>query len=205
MMIKGFKGFDENLQCRGFQYEIGEIYEEDVIPKCCDKGFHFCEYPLDVFYYYVPAKNRFCEVEALGNIDKKSDDTKVSTNKIKIGAELNFEKLTKASIDFIYEHVRKTKCKRSNLQSDWSVASNTGDCSVASNTGEKGISSSLGVNSKAKGLKGTWLVLAEWVIVDGGYEVKEVKTVKVDGKKIKTDTLYQLIDGKFVEVQDDNN
>lgn len=56
-MIKGFKGFDENLQCRDFQYEVGKTYEEDVVPKCCDKGFHFCEYPLDVFSYYAPAKN----------------------------------------------------------------------------------------------------------------------------------------------------
>ena len=203
-MIKGYKGFDKDLKCRGFQYKIGDTFEEDVKPECCEQGFHFCEYPLDVFNYYSPTTSRFCKVEALGEIDKSEEDSKVSTNKIKIGAEISFEKLTKASIDFVYERVKKDNKKSAHKEEPNTVASNTGDNSVASNTGEKGISSSLGIRSQAKGKKGTWLVLAEWVFDEGECEwnVAQVKTVKIDGKKIKEDTLYELVDGKFTEVKE---
>ena len=218
--MKGYKGFDKDLKCRGFEYEIGKIFEENVKPECCERGFHFCEYPLDVFNYYDPTTSRFCEVEALGKVDKNNDDTKVSTNKIRIGAELNFEKLTKASIDFIYERVKKDNKKSAHKQDDESVASNTGDRSVASNTGDRsvasntgyssvasntgkyGIASSLGIKGKVRGKKGTWLVLAEWEWLNDEceYRVKEVKTVVVDGKTIKEDTLYELVNGEFIEV-----
>lgn len=63
--IKAYKGFDKNLQCRGFQYEIGKEYEEKDA-KACNCGFHACEYPLDVFGYYPPTNSRFCEVEQSG-------------------------------------------------------------------------------------------------------------------------------------------
>ena len=201
--IKGYKGFNKNLKCRGYQFEIGKTYEEKEKPECCNNGFHFCEYPLDVFSYYAPSESRFCEVEALGDIDKENSYTKVATNKIKIGAELNFENLTKAAINFIYERVNKEETIESNKNEDNSVASNTGDSSVASNTGKKGIASSLGVESKAKGSIGTWLVLAEWKFTDDFcWEVREVKTTIVDGETIKADTLYQLINGEFVEVEE---
>ena len=85
---------------------------------------------------------------------------------------------------------------------NYSVSSNTGDNSVSKNTGKNGIASSLGVYGRASGKVGTWLVLAEWIEKGWEYELKEVKTIKVDGKKIKEDTLYQLIDGKFVEVSE---
>ena len=105
--MKGYKGFDKNLRCRGFQYETEEEYEENIEPKCCNRGFHFCEYPLDVFNYYGPANSRFCEVESVGKVDKDVTryDSKVSTNKIKIRAEINFLDLAKASIEYIKERV----------------------------------------------------------------------------------------------------
>ena len=203
-IIKGYKGFDKNLKCRDYQFEIGKTFKEKEKPMCCNNGFHFCEYPLDVFSYYAPSDSRFCEVEALGDIDKEEENTKVATNKIKIGAEINFESLTKAAINFIYERVNKEETKESTKNKDNSIASNTGYSSVASNTGEKGIASSIGIKGKAKGSIGTWLVLAEWKFNDDYYwEVKEVKTAIVDGENIKADTLYQLNNGKFVEVEDE--
>ena len=96
--IKAYKGFDKNLQCRGFQYEIGKEYEERDA-KACRCGFHACEYPLDVFSYYAPANSRFCEVEQSGTIDKSESDKTAST-KIKIGAELNIAGLVKAAIEY---------------------------------------------------------------------------------------------------------
>ena len=95
--VKAYKGFDKNLQCRGYQYEIGKEYETDKA-EACECGFHACEYPLDVFNYYLPANNRFCEVEQSGEIHKKED--KQSSTKIKIGAELNLVGLCKAAIEY---------------------------------------------------------------------------------------------------------
>jgi hypothetical protein len=149
MGIKGFKAFDKDLKCRDFQYEVGKTYKEDVTPSCCNKGFHFCEYPLDIFSYYEPSESRFCEVEALGGIDREDGDTKVATNKIKIGAEINIESLTKASIDFIYKRTKKDNKKSAHKEENRSVASNTGYSSVASNTGESSVASNTGDRSVA--------------------------------------------------------
>ena len=77
-----YKGFDKDLKCRGFQYEIGKEYEENTA-SLCNKGFHACEYPLDCFEYYAPAKNRFCEVEIDDNGERQSDNTKVCGTKIR--------------------------------------------------------------------------------------------------------------------------
>lgn len=73
--MKCFKGFDKNLKCRGFQYEIGKEYEEDKA-KLCDSGFHACENPLDVFGYYPPVDSRYCEVELEDVSEEMSDDSK---------------------------------------------------------------------------------------------------------------------------------
>lgn len=82
-----YKGFDKDLKCRGFQYEIGKEYEcENAV--ACETGFHACERPLDVFSYYPPASSRYCEVEQSGKTDTNSDDSKVASTKIKIGAEI---------------------------------------------------------------------------------------------------------------------
>ena len=86
---------------------------------------------------------------------------------------------------------------------NYSVSSNTGNYSVSSNTGDSGIACSLGAHSKAKATKGNWLVLAEWLYNESKWEweLKGVKTAIVDGKKIKENTLYELVDGKFMEAK----
>lgn len=53
-----YKGTDKDMKCRGFQFDLGKEYVEEEA-KLCEKGFHGCEYPLDVFSYYAPADNRF--------------------------------------------------------------------------------------------------------------------------------------------------
>lgn len=71
--IPGYKGFDENMQCRGFKYQEGNTYHEDGNIEACQSGFHFCKYPLDVFSYYSPAKNKFCNVEGFGKVSNDTD------------------------------------------------------------------------------------------------------------------------------------
>ena len=81
-----------------------------------------------------------------------------------------------------------------------SVASNTGDRSVAKTTGESCISCNLGIEGKASGKKGSWIIVVEWERDDEcNWYPKNVKSVKVDGKKVKEDTLYALENGKLVE------
>jgi hypothetical protein len=197
--IIGYKAFNKDMTCRGFQYEEGKTYKMDNKPDCCNEGFHFCEYPLDCFNYYEPTESVFHKVEGIGDFDRKNDDdTKVATNKMKIGARLSFKELIDASIEFTLSRAKKGG-KGANKRTYSSVASNTGDSSVAKNTGKNGISSNLGINGQASGKIGTWLVLVEWIECGYRYEIKEVKTVLIDGERIKEDKYYSLENGEFVE------
>ena len=100
--IKAYKAFDKDLSCRGFKYEVGKEYEETGDIKACEKGFHACPYPLNVFGYYTPAGSRFCEVYQGGKIDD-SESNKVCSSKIRIGAELDIKELVKAAVSYVKE------------------------------------------------------------------------------------------------------
>lgn len=90
--MRGFKAFNEDLTCRGFQYEIGQTYEMKEEPKLCERGFHFCKTIAECYSYYSMSENtRICEVEALGEIDSKVDGDKLCTNKIRILKEVTTE------------------------------------------------------------------------------------------------------------------
>ena len=110
--IKAYKGFDKDLKCRGFQFELGKEFEEPAA-KACEKGFHACEMPLEVLKYYEPGKgSRYCEVEQSGEISRHSEDTKVASSKIKIGAEIGIPGLVKAQIEYV-----KERCEPSHTRS----------------------------------------------------------------------------------------
>ena len=102
MGVKMYKGFDKDLKCRGFQYEIGKIYETDKA-ELCKEGVHACENPLDIFGYYSPANSRYCEVELDGVSDKRDDDTKRVGKRIKIGAELSVRGICNAHFEYVRE------------------------------------------------------------------------------------------------------
>lgn len=101
--IIAYKGFDENLCCRGFQYEIGKEYEQSGEIICCENGFHACKNPFDVLDYYSKPKNRYCVVEQSGTIKSDEEDTKQASSKIKIIKEINFAELFKAGIKWLNE------------------------------------------------------------------------------------------------------
>ena len=88
--VKGFKGFESDLSCRGFRYEVGKTYEIDGEIELCSRGFHFCQKLFDVnsFYSFRRDDYRFCEVEALGDVITEENGTKSVTNKIKIVREI---------------------------------------------------------------------------------------------------------------------
>ena len=143
--MKAYKGFDKDLKCRGFQYEIGKEYEEKEA-EACEKGFHACENPLEVFRYYPPCDgNRYCEVEQDGELSKHGGDSKVASTKIKIGVELGLKGLIQAGVSFILDKVNWKADAATNTDAQSaavnlgyrSAATNTGDLSAAMNTGDR--------------------------------------------------------------------
>ena len=198
--MKAYKGFNKELKCRDFQYEVGKEYEE---PKAdlCSCGFHACENPLDVFNYYAPATSRYCEVEMDEVNPEKSNDSKRCSKKIRIGVEIGIKGIVEAGVKFIMDKVDWANAKESNT-GDQSAATNTGVQSVATVEGEESIAIATGVKSGAKGSLGCYIVLAEWYRDGcGSWHIKHVQSAKVDGEKIKADTFYTLKNGEFVEVK----
>ena len=199
--VHGFKGYDKNFKCRGFQYEVGKTYEHEGEAKMCESGFHFCEYPLDVFSYYPPADSRYTEVVGEGCADNSGrDDTKVCASKLTIGAEIGIPGIVKASIEYIKSHIDAGKEEKQ--ESYQSAATNTGDRSAASVSGKESVAMAIGYGSKAKGALGCWIVLGEQKQDDEyNWHLVDVQCFKVDGEKIKADTFYKLKDGQPIEVE----
>lgn len=199
-VIHSYKGFDKDLKCRGFAYEIGKDYEQDGKIKCCNNGFHACEFPLDVFKYYAPGENsRYCTVTQSGVTDKEEDDSKVASSKIHIETEIGIDGIIKAGVKFILDKVNWKNKKASNT-GNRSAATNTGNYSAAKVSGKESIAIVTGKDSKAAGALGDWIVLTERGEWNGdAFPIKEVKAFKVDGEKIKADTFYKLVDGEAVE------
>lgn len=200
--ITGFKGFDKDLKCKDYQYEVGKEFEEEGKIEACSNGFHFCENPLDVLGYYPPygekGSSRYCIVKGSGNIDRDGDDTKVACSKLHISAEIGLKGIIEAGVKFILDKVNWKDNKKSNT-GNRSAATNTGNRSAAEVTGKESIAIVTGKDSKAKGSIGCWIVLTERGEWDGNvYPIKEVKAVRVDGEIIKPDTYYKLINGEVI-------
>ena len=211
--MKGFKGFDKGLVCRGKQYKENTVFEEEAA-EICKSGMHFCENPFDVLEYYDLVNtdgsfNEFAEVEAL---DKclTDDNKKYCTKKLKIGAKLSFSGFVNACIEFIFE---KTKIEEMDEEDSAKIGSSgdsakigsSGDSAQITSEGEDSVICCAGHNSIVRAKKGSWITLSEW---ERSFEKdrwipKCVKTKFVDGEIIKADTFYRLENGKFVEVEED--
>ena len=96
-----YKGFDENLKCRDFQFEVGKTYFHDGSVRVCESGFHACENPWDVLSYYPFTDSRFCVVEQSGEIQRHGDDSKIASASITISAELKLPEFVKTCVDWL--------------------------------------------------------------------------------------------------------
>ena len=110
--IIAYKGFDKSLKCRRFQYEVGKEYEMDGDIKCCERGFHACESPLEVFDHYDMLDSRFAKVEQSGEIDKGENSTKVCSSKIKVKAELKLADIINLGVEWIKDVTSPAKLKK---------------------------------------------------------------------------------------------
>ena len=296
------KGFDKDFKCRDFQYEVGKTYEMDGDVKCCSRGFHACESPMEVFDYYDMLSSRFAEVEQSGKIDKEDNSTKVCSSRIKIKAELKLADIINLGVEWLKEITAPSKIKANNSSNNGDSAQigssgdsaqigssgdsaqigssgdyaqigssgcsaqigssgdsaqigssgcsaqigssgcsaqigssgdsaqigssgdyakigssgcsaqigssgdsaqigSSGDYAQIDSSGQDSVIMCAGYNSKAKAAIGSWITLAEWVKVESAWKPICVKTEQVDGKRIKADTYYKLINGKFDEVE----
>ena len=194
--MKAFKGFNKDLTCRGFQYKVGETYEEEKA-ELCRTGFHACESPVDCLQHYKPATSVYHEVELEEVSYEKDTDTKCVGKKITIGTEIGIPEICRLTFEYVKEH-----CTNENnavtgkpaTAGKYGAATSRGK----SATGKQGLSVARGNNVRVKGGLGAVLVIAEEN--DDDYSVKDFATAIVDGKDIKADTWYKLENGKLVEV-----
>ena len=312
--IIAYKGFDKNLKCRDFQYEVGKEYEMDGDIKCCERGFHACESPLEVFDHYDMLTSRFAKVEQSGDIDKEENTTKVCSSKIKVKAELKLADIINLGVEWIKDVTSPSKLKKETdlndngnnsaqigssgdsaqigssgdsakigssgdsaqigssgdsakigssgysaqigssgdsaqigssgdyaqigssgdsaqigssgdyaqigssgysaqigssgdhaqigSSGDHAQIGSSGDHAQIESTGKHSVVMAAGNNSIAKAKIGSWITLAEWDYIDGVYTPICVKTEKVDGERIKSDTFYKLVNGEFKEVDE---
>ena len=210
--MKIYKGTDKNLQCRGFQYEIGKEYAEDKADLCIE-GFHGCENALDVLSYYPPTGgNRFVEADLDDVSDQRESDSKVCGKRIKIGAEIGIKGIIQAALKFILEksdvsaEIRATTGNDAHAATtgDWAHAATTGYGAHAEVKGRDAIAAALGIGARVKGALGCWLVCAEWAQdEEHNWHLAGVHSAKVDGVNIKADTWYTMKDGKFTEIEED--
>ena len=276
--IIAYKGFDKNLKCRDFQYEVGKEYEMDGDIKCCERGFHACESPLEVFDHYDILTSRFAKVEQSGKIDKEENTTKVCSSRIKVKAELKLADMINLGVEWIKDVTSPAKLKKETglndngnnsakigssgysakigssgdsaqigssgdsaqigssgysakigssgdyaqigssgdyaqigssgysaqigSSGDYAQIGSSGDSAKIESTGNHSVVMAAGNDSIAKAKIGSWITLAEWDCINGIWTPICVKTEQVDGKRIKADTYYKLVNGEFKEVEE---
>ena len=142
--IKSYKGFDKNLKCRDFQYEIGKEYEMDGEIKVCNRGFHACESPFDVFDHYTMIDSRFCEVEQDGNISKEDRGTKICSSKIKIKAELKLADMIYLGVEWLKEITSPEKIKTSIKDNSSGYGAKIGSSGYGAKIGSSGNDAKIG-------------------------------------------------------------
>ncbi|EBC3637565.1 hypothetical protein H1H51_001136 [Salmonella enterica] len=224
--IVTFKGFNKDLKCRDFQFEIGKTFHHDGKVEACGSGFHACECPFDVLSYYPPAESRYAETISFGVTDREEEgDTKIASASITIKAELTLPQFIQRGIEWIWSKIDKS-LEQQIMSGDWSAATNTGNQSAATNTGDwsaatntgyrsaatntgnqsaaevsgsQSVAASLGIKGKSRASEGGAIVLC---YRDKNGELIHIRASKVGENGIMPNTWYQLNeDGEFVECE----
>ena len=151
--MKAYKGFNSDMTCRGFQFEIGKTYTHDGEIKLCESGFHSCEAPLDVFNFYPPTA-LFAEVELDGvSEETHNQDTKRVSKSLTVKAAIDIAGLVKAQIEWCSKKsdvtIAKGNSSTAASSGDYSKAASSGDYSTAASSGDSSKSASSGDYSKA--------------------------------------------------------
>ena len=204
-VITAYKGFDQNLQCRGYQFEIGKTFTHEGEVKACSSGFHSCENPLDVLNYY-PLNSRFAVVKAGGKISKHEDESKIASATITLEAELKLPEFIKAAIDWMMAACKTGDGAQAASGDSSQLAASgyssqlaaSGDSSQLAASGDSSIAMAAATNCIAKAGKDGCIALTRWVESEKRYRV----SVGYVGEGLDADTWYQLdSEGNFVKVE----
>jgi hypothetical protein len=153
-VIKTVKGFDRDLKCRGFQFEVGKTYSIEGEVVVCRNGWHACENPLDVFSYYKPGVSRFHEVEQSGDLARHDEDTKIASATITIGVELSIGEIVSRAVKWIFD--KATVEKESTATSGYMAnAATSGKRANAATSGERANAATSGERANAA-TSGDW-------------------------------------------------
>jgi hypothetical protein len=210
-MTKAVKGFNKDMTCREFQYQEGKEYETESA-SLCNEGFHACLNPLDCFRYYSPGGGSVYHEVEIDDNGERGGDSKIVGSKIKIGAELDVAKICKLHFEF----VKNQTIQKKNGENVSSLAAQDNSSLAAQDysslAAQDWSSLAAGKNSvlacfngRCRAGRNSLIAIANRKWNGNDYEVTDFKAGIVDGKKIKADTWYKLVNGEFVEVNDDEN
>ena len=216
-----YKGTDKDMKCHGgFQYELGKMYTDDGAIRCGGRGFHSCKAPLDVFRYFAPNKSRYFACLMGGTVDEDTADSKIASSELELKAEIGIPGLVKAHIEYVKAHTTTEHTDHKQATAGDCGAATAGDRGAATagdygaaTAGDRGAATSRG--SVTVGVNGTGLVRGNGVKIRGGlgailviaeeeensYDLAHWKAVVVDGKTVKADTWYKLMNGELVEAE----
>ena len=201
-IVTAYKGFKQDLTCRGYQFEIGGTYKHEGEVEACASGFHSCEYPLDVFGYYAPGDSRFAIVKASGQLSRHDDDSKIASATLVVEAEISMPTMISRAIDWIMARLDNSVEQTvvgdtASNTGNYSAASNTGYQSAAEVSGKESVAASLGIEGRARASAGSAIVLCHR---DDEGRLIHIRASKVGENGVKPDTWYQLsAEGEFVE------
>jgi hypothetical protein len=145
--MKGFKGFNKDLKCRGEQYAIGETKTFSGTPQLGSRGLHFCEHPLDTWSSYAPnAGSRYAEIEADGVTEQREKDSKRVGSSLTVEAEIKIPALLKAAIKFVFDKISPTTgySAHSATTGDSAHSATTGNYAHSATTGDYAHSATTG-------------------------------------------------------------
>ena len=205
--VEAIKGFDQNFQCRGFQFDLGKTYECEGDIVACENGFHGIEgHPLEVFQYYPPGRSRYGITKHSGQIARHLEDSKIASTKITIEGELKLPDLIARAIKYVFDRVKPEAAAgephgaatasgdhgAATASGDYGAATASGDCGAATASGNSGAATASGYYGKVLGAKGCALFLVYRDPDDGSIKHAWAGIAGKDG--IKQDTFYRLND-----------
>ena len=147
--ILAYNAFDQNMQCRGIQFDVGQTYEHDGPVKACESGFHACENPLDVWSYY-PLDSRYAVVELGGDVSRHDDDSKIAAARITISAEIALPQIISDGVAYLMGRCQGARGDNSQLAAsgnDSKLAASGNDSQIAA-SGDRSQLAASGDHSK---------------------------------------------------------
>ena len=189
--ITTIKGFNHELKCRDFQYEVGKTYTAEGKIKLCGNGFHAIRddvNPLTVFQFYKPSivgkPSRYCVVECGGEIER--DEVKICCSQIKIIKEISIDEIHKKAQEWV-----SSQCDDTDNGGNWSAL-------------KGGDGSALKGGNGSKFCGGKWSAFFVEITDENG-KIIGIATAIVDDVNVKANQWYEFKDGEWTECSAPDN